>query len=258
MNLIDTENTLFSLREYLNAFSKEETTITNYIQNVRRFLKHCNKQNIEPFTREGVQSWLAELRQKSVSGTTLRNKFYLLKTFFYAFDREFQFRKGEAPRPTQAYRPLFTQEEMYSLEKVAREKTQQNLRNYALIRMENCIGLRQIELRNADISDLVLDVDQPYIIVDTRKHGEEVRRELDPETVNALKIYLSTRERTQKKQIEIHGKYYGGEALFIRGNGRRGGSRLSLSGLSYIMKILGRKLESIKSEQVTMPPDEAE
>jgi len=212
--------------DYLLARGRKSSR--RYLQVAQRFLE-ANPGEEKPFEAHHVNRFLASLSRKGARGRTLRWNYYVVKSFFRALGHPWPFDQGEAPKAEENEDvPVFTSEEMLALEEAAKswENPETAARNYAIVRLENAIGLRRGELRNLNINDY----DKPHIRVQTLKGGRTVRRALDPETCQALDDWIKIRRRKRKQEDP--------DALFIRGTR---GPRLSLSGLNYIIKSIREK-----------------
>ena len=198
-----------------------------YLQVAQRFLE-ANPEE-EPFEAHNVNRFLAGLSRGGAKGRTLRWNYYVVKSFFRALGYPWPFDAGEAPKTEENEDVhVFTSEEMLALEAAAKgwENPELAARNYAIVRLENAIGLRRGELQALNIRDYV----KPHLRVETLKGGRTVRRALDPETCRALDEWIKIRRRKRKQADPL--------ALFTRG---ARGPRLSLSGLNYIFKAIREK-----------------
>jgi len=186
--------------------------------------------NQDAFDRGSVDGFLASFRRRGAGGNYQRWIYYVLKTFFRALERPWPFEPKEAPKPSQRNAPVFTMDEMRRMEMVAERR---GPRDHALIRLENVVGLRRIEIRNLNIKDY----QPPHLRVETAKHGNLVWRRLDPVTCKILDEWIRVRRRKRRQEDP--------DALFIRGEH---GPRLSLSGLSHIIRSI-REEASIAKPQ---------
>ena len=211
-------NLLSRFEEHLLAFNKAESTIDRYLKVVEEYLEV--NLDLDPFEKEYVRRYLAEKRRQGYKGNTLRNRFYIVKAFFNDLEKPWPLSKEEVPDKSTPEQPMFTLEEMTRMEATTKKR---GPRDYALIMLENTVGLRRIEIRNLNIGDY----NRPWLLVRTGKKGRVVRRELDPSTCDALDAWIRTRRR-RSRQIDP-------DALFIRGTH---GPRLSLGGLRYIIRSI--------------------
>jgi len=212
--------------DYLLARGRKSAS--RYLQVAQRFLE-ANPGEEGPFEAHNVNRFLASLSRKGARGRTLRWNYYVVKSFFRALGYSWPFDQSEAPKAEDNEDvPVFTSDEMQALEETAKgwENPETAARNYAIVRLENAIGLRRGELRNLNIDDY----NKPHIIVQTLKGGRTVRRALDPETCRALDEWIKVRRRKRRQEDS--------EALFIRGTH---GPRLSHSGLNYIIRSIREK-----------------
>ena len=196
---------------------------------VAQHLFDANPGEEDPFEAHHVNSFLAGLSKGGARGRTLRWNYYVVKSFFRALGHPWPFDQGEAPKAEENEDvPVFTQGDMIALEEAAKgwKNPETAARNYAIVRLENAIGLRRGELRNLNIDDY----NKPHIKVQTLKGGRTVRRALDPETCRALDEWIKIRRRKRKQEDP--------DALFTRG---ARGPRLSLNGMTYIFKAIREK-----------------
>ena len=173
----------------------------------QRFLE-VNPGEEEPFKAQHVTRFLANLSRGGARGRTLRWNYYVVKSFFRALGHPWPFDQGEVPKAEENEDvPVFTPEEMLALEEAAKgwRDAETAARNYAIVRLENAIGLRRRELHNLNMDDY----DKPHIRVQTLKGGRTVRRALDPETCRALDMWIKVRRRKRRQEDP--------DALFIRG-----------------------------------------
>ncbi len=221
----EVEELLRRFEDYLLA--RDRRSIDRYLRIAREYLESCDGENL--FSAESVNRYLADLARRGVGGRTRRWRYYILKTFFRAVGQPWPFEPGDAPRVDEESEvPIFTEEEMRRLEEAAKSHPDPELaaRNYALVRLENCLGLRRGEIRNLNISDY----QPPYLRVKTLKGGRVVYRALDPKTCRALDKWIRIRRR-KRRQADP-------EALFVRGTR---GPRLSLRGLNEILAEIRRR-----------------
>ena len=211
--------------DYLLARGRKSSG--RYLQVAQRFIE-ANPGDEDPFEAQHVNRFLAGLSRKA-GGKTLRWNYYVVKSFFRALGHPWPFDKSEVPKAEDNEDvPVFTSDDMLALEEAAKgwENPETAARNYAIVRLENAIGLRRGELRNLNLDDY----DKPHIRVQTLKGGRTVRRALDPETCRALDDWIKMRRRKRRQEDP--------DALFIRGTR---GPRLSLSGLNYIIRSIREK-----------------
>jgi integrase len=237
----------------LLASGKSESTIIFYRMKIREYLKSIGDN--DPFTRMSVERYLAMLRIRGDSTATTRNRFFILKSFFRAmgFIERWTFGKTDAPQlPAVQTRPVFSSSDMLKLEDVARRSG--SLRDYAVIRLADAIGIRRCEIASLKLTDLHLHpIDEytdealaslnpqqlavlkqyfiPHIHITTSKHGNRVQREIDFETARALAEYVRSRLRKRR----VGGSLIRGDpnALFIAG---RNGRRVSVGTLSRVLR----------------------
>ena len=108
-------------RDYLDARYRSERTVKNYMRLMRRYVEHANE--LEPFERRHVDSFLARLKREGSSGVNQRWVYYVIRTFFRAMERPWPFEKSEVPKAEENEEaPVLQEEDMAAMEGVAREK----------------------------------------------------------------------------------------------------------------------------------------
>lgn len=65
---------------------------------------------------------LAHKQRQGCKGNTLRNRFYIAKSFFNALRRSWPLGKDEVPEASTPEQPMFTREELRRMEEVARAR----------------------------------------------------------------------------------------------------------------------------------------
>jgi site-specific recombinase XerD len=218
-----TDLRLQQFENYLIARNRSKHTIEQYILHAGSFLKSADSAGLDPFTNEAVDLFLASMARDGKGANTRRWTFYLLRTFFRALKKEWGFEPGEAPRGAEKMVTVFEEVELTRLEHAAEER---GLKWQAMIRLENSTGLRRGEVRMLNISDF----QTPYLVVHTLKGGIEVRRKLDPVTIDILQRYIAQLTATRRR-VDM-------DALFI--NGKAGG-RLGNDSISRIFRQIREK-----------------
>jgi len=204
---------LRAFRDYLSFLGRSESTIRRYMYVVRDFVEFCG--GSPRFTREAVIGYISGLRERGFSGTYQKFAYAVLSRFFRALSVPWPFEKGESPKASEPNRPYFTLEEIRAI--LDYVDTHANPRDRALIRVAATVGCRRMELQRMNREDF--DQENCRIYIRTGKRGKPRWRRLDPETCNALKRYLASRDDDEP-------------ALF---RSRRGG-RISLVELSRILR----------------------
>ena len=217
---LNPENELLRrFREALLAQNKSDATIEKYLRVASEYLA-VNADHPEPFQREHVNRFLASKRLEGCCGNTMRNQAYVVKKLFKVLGKPYPLAAEELPEKSTPHQPMFTPEGLTRMEMVAEKR---GPRDYAIIMLENTAGLRRTEIRSLDVADY----ERPWLRVETGKKGRKVRRELDGRTCDALDSWIKIRSRKRRQEDP--------DALFIRGTH---GPRLSLSGLSHIIKTI--------------------
>jgi site-specific recombinase XerD len=215
-------------RDYLDARNRSDRTVKNYMRLIRRYVDHAN--DLEPFERRHVDSFLARLKREGSGGVNQRWAYYVIRTFFRAMEHSWPFEKSEVPKAEDNEEvPVLQEEDMAAMEGVARERRSTapklGLKYHALVRLERAVGIRRIEMQNANIGDYFpAQGSRPaYLRVTTAKGGKTVMRPLDPVTAKALEDWVKVLRRQRSRPDK--------EALFVKGVR---GPRISLRGLNYI------------------------
>ncbi|MDH5770554.1 MAG: phage integrase N-terminal SAM-like domain-containing protein [Candidatus Bathyarchaeota archaeon] len=100
-------------RDYLDARNHSERTVKNYMRLIRRYVDHVN--DIEPFGRRHVDSFLARLKREGSGGVNQRWAYYVIRTFFRAIERPWPFEKSEVPKAKENEEvPVLQEEDMFN------------------------------------------------------------------------------------------------------------------------------------------------
>lgn len=160
-----------------------DDTVSSWPYTIRRFLRSVGKK--ETYDRQDVVGYMSELRRRKIAGSTQRQTFRTLKTFYQANGWPWPFRRGESPKTSEPRRPWLKYDEFLRLLEVLKRRPM----HHALFRVAGCTGARASELRNMERSDYKA----PYLEVTAIKRGRSGPRMLDPETCKVLDVYLATR-----------------------------------------------------------------
>ena len=230
---------LDSFEDYLLARGRSSFTVENYGRAAKKFLATV-KEGEDPFTKRCVDRHLAAMNRAGMSGVHRRWTYYAMNAFFKAHEREWPYVKGDAPKAKENEDvPVLDEPLMIRMEEYARKqslkrgpKGYNGKRNFSLIRLERCVGLRRIEIQMLNMDDFTPGSGSrpSYLRVATAKGGKTVMRVIDPETANALAEWISVLRRHSSRKDK--------EAIFIRG---LRGNRLSLRGLNHIFQGIREK-----------------
>jgi len=212
LNTIENLNTKESIfQRTLEAKNLPKETISLYLAVVRKFTGFIGSK--DAYSKADVILFLSEQRRLGKKGATLRFYFSTLKRFFKSLNFAWEFDVGDAPKIEEQYQPMFEDQEIEAMEKVAEKR---GLRDLAIVRLSHILGPRRVELSKMDRADYR----KPEIFIKTAKHGNPVWNYMDEKTCAVLDAYLATRRDRNP-------------AMFVRGRGK---SRLSTRQLSDILK----------------------
>ena len=191
-------------------------TLNYYKRIIGLFLVKSGKK--EKYSEEDIKVFLGYLASRSAargkrswSMNSLRTAYFALRSFIRVSGWGETLPKPNFPRQKITNVPFFRYEQVQKILGAAKG----HLRDYCILRLSAVTGLRRIEISESTKEDF----DPPRIFIRTRKGGEARQRDLDEETVEVIKGYLSERKD--------HSPW-----LFVG----KGNKKLSLSWLSKIFK----------------------
>lgn len=136
-------------------------------------------------------------------------------------------------------KPLTTEETSLILTKARELRSNEALRNVAILEVLYTSGIRRAELCGLDLTDLKLEGDTPHIVIRAAKGNREAIALVGRSAVEAIKGYLPSRARLCRR-LERPGAF---AAVFVSRRGERlEGRQIYKIVVDLGWKILGKKI----------------
>lgn len=108
----------------LLASNRERSTIKRYSQLVKNFKLHVGEKSA--YTRQDVESYLAEMKRRGCNGTAMRFAYATLKQFFSRTGHEWPLETSEAPKYSETHVEAYTWDELEAILASAAESSPRN------------------------------------------------------------------------------------------------------------------------------------
>lgn len=205
---------LQSFSDYLTTNGKPKNTIVNYISDIKSLFKYLQYDpatigniDLQSITFEKLYSYLSNCKQSGMSNSTNSRRISSIKTFFnYLKDFEYvienpalKLKKPKLEKRLPVYLDAKQCNRAYHKIQVRKEKNVDydfSERDYCIVKLFLNTGLRASELKNINVDHI--KGDELKVI---RKGNEEDIVYLNDETIEAIKKYLSVREKTDNKAL---------------------------------------------------------
>lgn len=177
-------------------------TISTYSYGLLKFIKYLKEKNIDintlkikDLTLEIVNGYIEYMHNNNLSGKTINNRITILKSFVkyvaskdasvLEINRQFAFIKNQ--KETEKTHEYLTVEEIKLIMKEAKE----NIKYYCILSVAYECGLRVSEICNLKKEDLLLDKNNPRIIIEKGKGNKTREVILSSIVTNIIRKYLS-------------------------------------------------------------------
>lgn len=222
----DVEALLASFTRSLRARNRSERTVATYTASVRALAAHAAAYSLDPLSRRGVESYLADELSR-VKPATVAFRYRSLQQFFKWFVEEDELEADpmtamKAPHVPEQPVPVLGPPQITALLGTCAGKGFTDRRDLAIVRLFLDTGMRLSELAGLQLDDLDLDVDNVAIVL-----GKGRRLRACPfgrKTAQALDRYLRARVRHPGADAA---------ALWL---GERGKGPMTASGIAQVIK----------------------
>lgn len=229
----------------------KSSSAATYLRALRIFATWLNRRDIafSNVHREDIIDFLQELKDREISPLTINCYLTAVKRFFEYAEEATSGKvrnvanKIKGPKRQNSFcKGSLTPDQVHSLLKVIEEegKGMGGLRDYALVNLIVCTGLRAIEVSRADIGDLTAEAGKPILLIHGK--GRELKDDfvpLFPEAEKPIREYLAAR-----------GKAKTSEPLFVSGANRNNGERLTTHSISRLVAFWLQRA-GLKSDRIT-------
>lgn len=219
-------------QRFINYADVKPTTLQGYTVCIRAFIKYLQAHNITQPQREDIKAYKQYLDSTNHTAGTKRQYLRAVKQLFKWLSSEGLYPniadniKGAKVRQDNTRKDSLTREAVQDILNAIDRSTEAGKRDYAIILLSVTAGLRIIELQRANIEDIKTIAGEQVLFIQGKGHDEkDDYKKLTPEVQEVLKVYLESRENTNKKQ-----------PLFTGTGNRAKGQRLTEPSLSRIIK----------------------
>lgn len=223
-----TDNLYSDFIRFLDAKPK---TIATYTRAIRQFYNFIKTREIINPTRETIldfRKWLSEKNKP----TTVQNYIVTVRLFFRWLEQQGLYKniadKVKSPVISKEHKKdyLTSKQVKALLNNIKSDKSEQGLRDYAIIATMVVGGLRTIEITRSNISDLRNVGDDAVLFIQGKGRDEKTDYiKLPSHVENAIREYLRSRKSTREQ-----------EPLFVSTSNNNLGSRLTTRSVSGIVK----------------------
>lgn len=205
---MDKELISYQIKEYISKYltlqrDLSPNTISTYSYGLLSFVTYLRTEKIDintlkvkDLTIEIVNKYIEYLRGKNISGKTINNRITILKSFIeyvsYKDANVLEFyrllKSIKKQKEVEKLHEYLTKEEIKLIMKEAKE----NIKYYCILSIAYECGLRVSEICNLRKEDLLLDKNNPRIIIEKSKGNKTREIVLTNIVTNIIKTYLKT------------------------------------------------------------------
>ena len=223
---------------FMDYCDVKDTTVQGYTVAIRHFMAWLNAQQITKPTREDVKAYKEHLatatseKGKQFTAATQARYFRACKLFFkWCAAEGFYPNVADNLKPAKNrmdvhHRDALTGEDMRHILEGIERNDETGKRDYAIMLLCVTCGLRIVEFQRANIDDLQLIRGQAVLFIQGKGHDEkDAYKKIVPAVYDAINDYLSARKNYKK-----------GDPLFVGTSNRAKGQRITVPGISRIVK----------------------
>lgn len=225
----------YQIKEYISNYltiqrDLSQNTISTYSYGLLSFITYLRKEKIDidtlkvkDLTIEIVNDYIEHLRNKNISGKTINNRITILKSFIeYVSYKDANvleiyrlIKSIKKQKEIEKLHEYLTKEEI----KLIMEEAKENLKYYCILAITYECGLRVSEICNLKKEDLLLEKNNPRIIIEQSKGNKTREIVLTNIVMDIIKKYL--------KSYNINN-----DLLFVN----KYNNKYSSKGINYIFK----------------------
>ncbi len=225
------------IKDFLAFRQTTETTKRTYAKALRVFFTYLHQEDIKEPTIEDLLAYRENLSNKSLEPTTIAGYINALKQFFRWLEEKGFYKniaeniKGAKVNTQYHRKEALTQEQARQVLATPNRSTLEGKRNYAILLLALCCGLRTIEIVRASKEDMTYKSGYRALMIQGKGKLDKADFVKLPEPVEeAIKDYLQAR-----------GETYPDAPLFASNSDRNNGERLSTNSISRIIKTAFRR-----------------
>ena len=230
-----------AMSDYLEDFlAFRQTTLTTkktYAKAIKVFIKYLEEETISNPTEENLLAFRESLFNKSLEATTIASYINALKQLFNWLEARGLYRniakniKGAKVNTQYHRKEALTKEQAISVLEASKGESLEAKRNYAILLLALCCGLRTIELVRANKEDITFKLGSKVLLIQGKGKLDKADFVKLPAPVEeAIKTYLQARGETPATA-----------PLFASNSDRNNGQRLTTNSISRIIKTAFRR-----------------
>ena len=220
------------LEDFLEFRQTSLTTKKTYAKAIRVFISYLSDEEITTPTEETLLAFREHLFNKSLEATTIASYINALKQLFNWLEEKGLYRniarniKGAKVNAQYHRKEALTQEQAKSILESLKGDSLEAKRNYAILLLALCCGLRTIEIVRANKEDITLKLGSKVLLIQGKGKLDKADFVKLPAPVEeAIKDYLQER-----------GEAPATAPLFASNSDRNHGERLTTDSISRIIK----------------------
>ena len=236
LSLYKSEITTEIINSYVEYLDVSEATIRTYLTGIRRLLKYLSERDIKVPNQKDIQDYKREILRDGLKSSTVALYLTSIRRFFsWTAQRGLYANIAEgikSPKQDKGHKKdYFSAESIKAIMKGIDRSTLEGKRNYAMIALMTCGGLRTVEVIRANVEDMrtLGDVTVLYVQGKGRTDKKEFIK-ITSKVADALREYFHARGHVSEN-----------EPLFTSMSRRNSGKRLTTRSISGICKSAMRK-----------------
>lgn len=242
--------TTAELFDYLGDFiaycDTSKSTIETYLKSLKVFFDYLLDNGITQPNREDLILFRNYLFDKGLQSTTIASYINAIKQFFkwtnnkHLYEDIAQHLKGAKVNSQYHRKEALTKEQAQEILDSIKGDTLESKRNYALMLLALCCGLRTIEISRANLNDITFKSGSKALMI-------QGKGKLDKADFVKLPYQV---EKAIREYLLMRGIYKATDPLFTSISDRNNGGRLTTHSISRIIKNAFRKC-GLDSELLT-------
>lgn len=235
------------MQNFISFIDAKPTTLQAYNKNLTMFYKWLNENNISEPTRKDILNFKEYLQETGHKATTIQAYINTIKQFFKWLSYEGIYKNIaeniKGAKLTKGFKKDYLRIDQIKkvLSQYQERTTQKAKRDYAIIILCLCCGLRTIELERANIKDLANSGNSQILFIQGKGKDEKSDFvKLPYEVMEALADYIQT--RPDKNNTEA--------PLFVSCSNNSVGHRADKGSISRVIKTAFRNV-GLDSDRLT-------
>lgn len=219
------------IRRYVEYLDVSEATVKIYLTGIRRLLRYLSERDIKAPSRNDIIEYKREILKEGLKSSTVALYLTSIRRLFAWTAQQGLYAniaEGiKSPKQDKGHKKDYlSADAMKAIMKGISRNSVEGLRNYAMIALMTCGGLRTVEVIRANVEDIrtLGDVTVLYVQGKGRTDKKEFIK-ITPKVADALREYFQARGHVSEN-----------EPLFVSESRRNSGKRLTTRTVSGVCK----------------------